>query len=364
MSRIVTHYDLSCWYINVRRLAELLGAAGVRDVETPPSVVERARSLAYTKDRVLEWLASSGTSTIGQLIVADRLKLGAVVTHFSNFYCKGLKRWRRSSSDTPAPHPLPELYSKIDDLRPGVRVSARYHPEHLVSSSAWSTLTGQTRLFLFGLVTDIKRTTIDISPYVIASVVHPDNRPTIMSGYLSSSMQVFPDSIDAFRGIEELRYPSEAELEILRSVSEETVKKTFAGILNESHVPKDWGGERSDLFTTRLTVRGERVAAAFAFKGPSHFKPLTLSGLGKNGDQIARLFSEPADLMVLQHCHRITPSVRATMRAFATQIGRLRLFCLIDGFDTLRILRAKAQCGILPASLKQPAPDDGHLGPA
>jgi hypothetical protein len=72
---------------------------------------------------------------------------------------------------------------------------------------------------------------------------------------------------------------------------------------------------------------------------------MTLAEFGKNGDQIDRLFSEPADIFVLQHCHEITPPVRSTVRAFAQQIGRLRLFCVIDGYDTVRLLEAYGKCG-------------------
>jgi hypothetical protein len=67
-------------------------------------------------------------------------------------------------------------------------------------------------------------------------------------------------------------------------------------------VPKDWSGEQSDLFISALKVDGEPYAAAFAFKGPAKFKPMTLAELGKNGDQVVRLYAEPADILVLQHC--------------------------------------------------------------
>ncbi len=72
---------------------------------------------------------------------------------------------------------------------------------------------------------------------------------------------------------------------------------------------------------------------------------MTMADLGKNGDQINRLFAEPAELLVLQHCHEITPPVRGTMRAFAEQMGNPRLFCLINGYDTLRLLKAYGKCG-------------------
>ena len=90
--------------------------------------------------------------------------------------------------------------------------------------------------------------------------------------------------------------------------------------------------------------KDERISTAFAFKGPAKFHPMTVADLGKNGDQINRLFSEPADLLVLQHCQGITPAVRGMMRAFAQQMGNPRLFCLIDGYDTLRLLQAYGKC--------------------
>ena len=90
---------------------------------------------------------------------------------------------------------------------------------------------------------------------------------------------------------------------------------------------------------SKFSIDGRRVTTAIAFKGPAKFKPLTVADLGKNGDQIARLFKETADFVVLQHCNKITGPVRDHMRAFATRIGQLKPFCLIDGADSVRILK-------------------------
>ena len=119
----------------------------------------------------------------------------------------------------------------------------------------------------------------------------------------------------------------------------------FAEILDERNVEKDWGGEKSDLFSTNVRVEGRRISTAFLFKGPACFRPMTLKSLGKNGDQIVRLYSEPADLLVLQHCHSIVSAVRDTMRAYANQIGKPRAFMLINGYETYRILKAYGKCG-------------------
>lgn len=65
-----------------------------------------------------------------------------------------------------------------------------------------------------------------------------------------------------------------------------------------------------------------------------------LNHLGKNNDQIVRLSQEPANLLIVQHCHDVLPPVRATLRAFTVQAGGGRRYCIIDGRDSLRLLRA------------------------
>ncbi len=124
----------------------------------------------------------------------------------------------------------------------------------------------------------------------------------------------------------------------MKDVPERMVKQAIARHLREN-APKDWGGETSDFFTSHLHIEGRRVSAAFLFKGPARFTPMTLRHLGKNGDQIVRLSHEPAEVLIVQHCHDILPQVVETLKVFATQPSRPKRYCLIDGRETLRILR-------------------------
>lgn len=157
----------------------------------------------------------------------------------------------------------------------------------------------------------------------------------------------FPSCFDQFSKIRDAKFKRhKSHLDALRDIPETEVKQAFAKIINEPTVPKDWGGEQSDLFTSQILVLGKQLSAAFAFKGPAKFHPMTMADLGKNGDQISRLYMEPADILILQHCHEITPPVRTMMRAFANQLGNLRQYCIIDGYDTYRILRAYEKCGL------------------
>jgi hypothetical protein len=125
----------------------------------------------------------------------------------------------------------------------------------------------------------------------------------------------------------------------MRFITEKAFKTCLAELLGDK-IQNDWGGETSDYYTAHLHLNGQRVTAAFLLKGPARFEAMTLNNLGKNNDQIVRLAKEPANLLVVQHCHDILQPVRDTLRAFAVQPSRPRRYCLIDGRDSLRILQA------------------------
>jgi hypothetical protein len=183
----------------------------------------------------------------------------------------------------------------------------------------------------------------------IVGHVHEEPRKGMPSidrfGRLPWQMEVFPQLVDNFAASASDNEPTAADLDKMLTIPESEVKAAFASIIGELFIPKDWGGEKSDLVSTQVRIDGQPVSTAFAFKGRGKAKRLTVADLGKNGDQISRLFSEPSDFVVLQHCHSVTSAVRDHMRAFATRIGRLRPFCIIDGADTVRIFKAYKKLG-------------------
>jgi hypothetical protein len=84
--------------------------------------------------------------------------------------------------------------------------------------------------------------------------------------------------------------------------------------------------------------------AAFAFKGRGTKKKLTPRDMGKNGDQIQRLFMSPAKLFIVQHVGEIDESVvdqmysAAVTRSYAT--GDQVYYGTINGGDTIRLMAA------------------------
>jgi hypothetical protein len=148
------------------------------------------------------------------------------------------------------------------------------------------------------------------------------------------------DEIESFKKVQNV--PPKASK--LTGLSENAFRLGIQKIVGETGVFKDWGGEKSDLMTTRLKFGGKRVRAAFAFKGPGQPGKLTIARMGKNGDQGPRLFEEAADIYVVQHWSEIDPQVHKFIETLAIAKSATSstkvYFCLVDGQDSDRLVRA------------------------
>jgi hypothetical protein len=149
-----------------------------------------------------------------------------------------------------------------------------------------------------------------------------------------------PSEIDQFK---KMRQQAPTPIPRPARLSEARTKKGIIRLLGDTRVPKDWGGENTDIFTTSLSIGGKKRRAAFALKGPATTGPLVPKKMGKNGDQFQRLFDAPADVFVVQYEGEIKESVHKLMqelaRARAISHGPT-LWCLINGEDTRRLRKA------------------------
>lgn len=148
------------------------------------------------------------------------------------------------------------------------------------------------------------------------------------------------DDIDSFSKVRKIGYSGS----LPASLSEARFKRGVQKTIGEPGKFKDWGGETSDLYTTRLRIKGKRHAAAFAFKGPGQRGPLVPGRMGKNGDQLQRLFEEDADVFIVQHWREIKPSVIDLMRRLAVaksvSTGQPIWYGVVDGQDSERLRAA------------------------
>lgn len=147
------------------------------------------------------------------------------------------------------------------------------------------------------------------------------------------------DDIDSFSKVKKVKGATIGD-----RLYESTMKKAFKDILKEGGEFTDWGGETDDLYSTRLTLNGARHPVAFGLKGRATNGNLTPKKLGKNGDQIQRLFKSPADVFLVVYQGQIEESVVYQMQQFAiaksvTEGNRI-CFGVIDAQDIARLISA------------------------
>jgi hypothetical protein len=132
--------------------------------------------------------------------------------------------------------------------------------------------------------------------------------------------------------------------QVMKPIAENKFKQGVQRIIGEKGKFTDWGGEKNDLFSTKVKLNGKRITSAFAFKGKGKKGVLKPKDFGKNGDQIQRLFQSDAKLFMLQYWNRLDQAVYEQMHSLAiaksAMTGDKIYFGIIDGDDTQRLMIA------------------------
>lgn len=149
------------------------------------------------------------------------------------------------------------------------------------------------------------------------------------------------DEIENFAKVRSLKHKElPGQLDPPR-LAEKVFKSGTANILGNKGMFVDWGGEKSDLYTSNLMIKGKRYAAAVGFKGPAVKGTLTPAKMGHNGDQIQRLFDSDAQVFIVQYEGPIAESVSQQLRGLAVnksvQDRRTVFYGTIALEDSLRL---------------------------
>lgn len=349
--------NISAYFVSQKRLNEVIPpetlapAARYFDIsESHNRGLSRTSVIAAYESAAIAWLSARKFPSLGQLLIEQNITSGAFFTHDGPFFGKDIEAAALECASNGFTSKKPMLWTKLDLFKEGLKLTVQAHPDNYTTNSAAGEMAGKKHLFLAGRITEIDEDEIRAQAYIVGRL-HEEPRMGAPSldrfNRLEWNMEMFPGQIDQFAAGAMETTPTPRELQVLKGIAEVEVKNAFAEILGEPFVPSDWGGERSDLTTSNVSVGGARITAAFAFKGKSVPRPLVIKEMGKNGDQAGRLFSEPTELAVVQHCDQITQAVREMMRAFAVRPGQMKPFCLLDGAETVRILRAHGKLGFM-----------------
>jgi hypothetical protein len=160
---------------------------------------------------------------------------------------------------------------------------------------------------------------------------------------LAKTRLITIDDLDQFKKVGRVRRATVVAL----PMAEAKFKRGIQRIIGETGKFQDWGGERNDLYTTRARFNGKRIATAWAFKGKGKKGILTPAMMGKNGDQIPRLFNSAATIYLLQYWDQVGEAVYEQMKAYATIRsiggGDIVYYGIIDGVDSARLIKAYPQ---------------------
>jgi hypothetical protein len=322
-------------FVHHRKILPLIGATGARAIEEQiaglpelPDGLREARIDGLYSDFLIGFCNALGAPTLGELLAKGKGRI----------FC---------STENVAPSP--EIYdseqvsSRIEPAGEGRReIYLDYSTKRVASDTLRSRLASGSPLSIIAQLAGVDGDgALHFDPLVMGFPwLSAKSDPPPIEGpewWSYTWGEVFVEDVDELAKVRD--QPAPADWGVMSRVSEAAFKQSLGEILG-AEVRKDWGGEQSDLYTAHLHLNGARTTAAMLLKGPADFREMTPNHLGKNNDQIYRLANEPAELLVVQHCHEIGQAVRGTLRAFAAQPGRLRHYCLIDGRDSLRILQA------------------------
>jgi hypothetical protein len=163
---------------------------------------------------------------------------------------------------------------------------------------------------------------------------------------LPLDVRLYVEDIDSFRKVRDVN-PATV-MDVLRDGyldrSEDSVQTALERILCVPFHKKDWGGELNDLYTANLLINGARHETAFLLKGNGlRSRTMEIKHCGVNGDQILRLCNSPAKLFVVQFVGQISEAIVSDIEGkvrYARSQGRDVRYCIMDGQDTARVLRA------------------------
>ena len=158
--------------------------------------------------------------------------------------------------------------------------------------------------------------------------------------------RLYVEDIDSFRKVRDVNPSTVMDVQENGYLdrSEDSIQTALERILNVPFHKKDWGGEINDLYTANVIINGKRHETAFLLKGNGiGNKTMQISDCGHNGDQILRLCTSPAKLFVVQFVGRISEAIVSDIDGKMRQVrsqGKDVWYCIIDGQDTARVLRA------------------------
>ncbi len=335
---------LSPWYLNTRRLRLVTGKDIAVTAQMPlqENSAARVRGMHEAALAADDLLRRGGLPSVTRELLISGPRYAAVFgSLWGVFTFSGVSlALRKADKGEKADQARMRGNIPVGDLT--LEVESKLYTEHLYSNSSANFLRNKRRALVVGHF-ELNGTCAEVHPIIIGDMIF--SYPSGFPQSWENGLRLYPSEIDCFQGMAKAQTVTATHMKELRMLSEDTVKHALAEIIGEPFVQRDWGGEKSDLQTNNLRIGGKPASAAFLLKGPAVPGELHPDNLGKRGDQLVRLFDEPADILIVQHCNKIANTIVRQAEALTADAARPRRYCIIDGADTYRILKAYGKLG-------------------
>jgi hypothetical protein len=336
--------SLYAWFLHEELLTRLFESTSRGRLERTArrlSGFGRGDHLAYARE-LERWLTQYSVQPLDLALATGACHSGQLVWLQPEFMWSDVaaERQARQAGDA-AVRSLFQARIAVDEGR-SVRAHGTFNPARLTSSTSNVELRGTRHQFMLGQVVTVSANDVELRPLAIATrLLQPPSDHEPEWAPHPKWQRVDIREVEQFANVD-FRAAFDA-LDVMRTIPEAKVKDALAQLIGEPTIPKDWGGEQHDLWTTRLRIDGRAHSAAFVLKGPaggSMWRPMTIAMLGKNGDQLQRMAASSAEVLVLQHCHEIRTEVVSMLESLASDMRNPRRFMVIDGYDSHSLMRA------------------------
>jgi hypothetical protein len=156
-----------------------------------------------------------------------------------------------------------------------------FSTEHIFSSTHREALSQKAVISYIARLKQVVGHDLVLEPFVMGAPWVEGIDPALRQQLIFHRYTFYEQYIEDVEEFAEVKkIPHDIDWSPMQRISEKAFKSCIAGLLSDTP-SKDWGGERSDHFCSHLHLRGHRATAAFLFKGPARFRPMTAAHLGK-----------------------------------------------------------------------------------
>jgi len=168
--------DLTVWYLNFSRLSQILNSDYLiqhfsilnNHIGTISTLSQEDIACSVLKKATEDWLHVNKIPTLGELYTKNDLNSGQLFTIYHDFYGIGLLKYKDATKPIPR-DAVAQIHNKLK-YNKNIKLRVFYHPNNLVTQTAWSRLSGRTRLFVFAYIEKFEQNEIYARPYLIGDL--------------------------------------------------------------------------------------------------------------------------------------------------------------------------------------------------